>query len=92
MSKIEIDVDLLRKLLNEAYDAGWHGARELKEEAVEAILTRHSEELKAKDQVQTTPSSSPFNFNVPDTIFIGQPNENITITIDPDLWRNASDG
>lgn len=104
MSQITIDQDELKKLLCRAYEAGWHGTKELKEEAVEDLLKtvpppRHhlSEGLHSDlygGRTMTFDLDSPITISggIPDQIVISHDQIPDQIVLSPDAWRNAGDG
>lgn len=47
MSEFNFEAHNLKKLLCEAYECGWHGSKELKESAIETLMSR-AEELTTK--------------------------------------------
>jgi hypothetical protein len=75
MEKVSLDIDLLKRMLKEAYEAGWHGSKELAEETAEEIVKNHESEI-AKDGgffVNTMPfTTSPIDntFYNPGTIIL----------------------
>lgn len=46
-----VSKDVLKKMLTEAFDAGWNGILELKESAVEDVLKRHDSDMKPKNDL-----------------------------------------
>jgi hypothetical protein len=83
MGSVTIELDYLRELLCEAYEAGWYGTKELKNEAIEKILEQHKvQSLHTTTFGGITPP--PANPNLPPISFdnIGRTSmEHTTITI-----------
>lgn len=104
MSRITIDQDELKKLLCRAYEAGWHGTKELKESAVEDLMKTvppsihplseglHADSFTSGLVTFSMDSPIVISSGVPDQIVIRNDHLPDQITLSPDAWRNAGDG
>lgn len=101
MPAITLDEDKLRELLCRAYESGWHGTKELKEETVDELMKSLPREPVltintgfVESVYQGHPQGTPMNLNMSldSPIIISSENMPDRITIDPDAWRNVGDG
>ena len=104
MSQFTLNQDELKKLLRRAYEAGWHGTKELMESSVEEILdtvpTYKRHPLSEGMHNVFNSDSLSFNMDSPIVISSGLPDQIVIthdevpeqVTLSPDAWRNAGDG
>jgi hypothetical protein len=100
MEQITIDKDVLRKMLLEAYESGWYGTIELKEETVDEILEKINARGGNTYQISDIPLNiniTPQSFDIPIPVSIDLNFNDVriiedTIQIDRDVWQNVGDG
>jgi hypothetical protein len=79
MRKISVDANFLQRLLEESYDAGWHGSLELKEITVRELVKQAMNHL--SEPIDTT-------FVIESNDAIQMLNESIIITSDSSILFN----
>ena len=64
MERFVIDIEQLRRLLKEAYEAGWLGSKDLADSAVDQILDNwESSQPTVKPEPKYTPTWDDIDFN-----------------------------
>lgn len=88
MASVNISVDKLREMLVAAYEAGWYGSLELKEQVAEDLLKGLEAEIPASIPMTTgyyVGPGSTFYLDSTDTDSNRPP-------LHPDAWQNSGDG